>query len=195
MERQLTKRRRVYALEPSKITQAMFVKNYVSYLVPALMKINNKLSSEESNNCDLKSNVKYEVDMALVFSARGFAWSDGLKFKLQRDYFNIGRFHNPMSTDHHHLSPPLHHISTSSPRITSSIVIKNEADHGLVGHYDHQNALSTSVVFSSNPSFKSEVKKWTRRPKVLVTPRKRNLAAKEISEEEKIGSRLKNIRM
>ncbi|KAJ7955804.1 transcription factor bHLH [Quillaja saponaria] len=182
MERQLiTKRGRVYAVEPSKIAQAMFAKDYVNFLVPSLMKINSKLSSEENcSHFDLGTSVKYEVDMALVFSAQGFGWSNALKFKLQRDYANVGRsmFHTPLST-HLPLSSSLHNISTNSHRTCTSSIVQNEA-------HDHQNAV-TPVEFSPNTSFRSKVKKCRRKSKVLVQ-------AKE-SEEEKMGNRLKNIRM
>lgn len=89
METQSSKRRRVYSLEPSKVVQSLFARNYLNYLVPALMKIKAKsaTSVEDScRNCDVKKNVKYEVDMAMVFSAQGFAWSEGLKLKLQKDH-------------------------------------------------------------------------------------------------------------
>ncbi|RHN64716.1 hypothetical protein MtrunA17_Chr4g0072121 [Medicago truncatula] len=78
---QQNKRRRVYSVEPNTIVQTIFARNYLSYLVPALMKIKeNNISSKENIK-----NVKYEVDMAMVSSAQGFAWSDGLKLKLQKE--------------------------------------------------------------------------------------------------------------
>ncbi|ESW10798.1 hypothetical protein PHAVU_009G238800 [Phaseolus vulgaris] len=84
MEGQPAKRRRVYSLEPNKVEQAAFARSYMNYLVPALMKIKERSSSED---CDIQ-NVKYEVDMAMVHSAQGFAWSDALSVKLQRDRVN-----------------------------------------------------------------------------------------------------------
>ncbi|KAK7354716.1 hypothetical protein VNO80_20184 [Phaseolus coccineus] len=87
MEGQPAKRRRVYSLEPNKVEQAAFARNYMNYLVPALMKIKERSSSEDSGHCDIQ-NVKYEVDMAMVHSAQGFAWSDALSVKLQRDRVN-----------------------------------------------------------------------------------------------------------
>ncbi|KAL1335403.1 hypothetical protein HN51_064304 [Arachis hypogaea] len=77
------KRRRVYSVEAKKVAQSAFTRNYVNYLIPALTKIKNQNSTTTSS--DFK-NVKYEVDMAMAFSAQGFAWSHGLKLKLlQRD--------------------------------------------------------------------------------------------------------------
>ncbi|QHO50301.1 putative protein-like [Arachis hypogaea] len=77
------KRRRVYSVEAKKVAQSAFTRNYVNYLIPALTKIKNQNTTTTSS--DFK-NVKYEVDMAMAFSAEGFAWSHGLKLKLlQRD--------------------------------------------------------------------------------------------------------------
>jgi len=81
-EAQQNKRRRVYSVEPKKIVQTIFARNYLSYLVPALMKIKENTSSAKDNHI---KNVMYEVDMAMVLSAQGFAWSDGLKLKLQKE--------------------------------------------------------------------------------------------------------------
>ncbi|KAJ1393057.1 hypothetical protein SESBI_35235 [Sesbania bispinosa] len=89
MEGQSAKRRRVYSLEPNKVVQATFTRNYMNYLVPALMKIKEKSSTEHNSYCDFQSVVKYEVDKAMVFSAQGFAWSNALKVKLQRDGVNV----------------------------------------------------------------------------------------------------------
>ncbi|WVZ19579.1 hypothetical protein V8G54_006901 [Vigna mungo] len=86
MEGQPAKRRRVYSLEPNKVEQAAFARNYMNYLVPALMKIKERNTS--SQNCDIQNVVKYEVDMAMVHSAQGFAWSDALSVKLQRNRAN-----------------------------------------------------------------------------------------------------------
>ncbi|CAJ1975885.1 unnamed protein product [Sphenostylis stenocarpa] len=88
MEGQPAKRRRVYSLEPNKVEQAAFARNYMNYLVPALMKIKERSSSERSGHCDIQNVVKYEVDMAMVHSAQGFAWSNALSVKLQRGRAN-----------------------------------------------------------------------------------------------------------
>ncbi|QCE13431.1 transcription factor bHLH146-like [Vigna unguiculata] len=81
---QPAKRRRVYSLEPNKVEQAAFARSYMNYLVPALMKIKERITSSE--HCDdIQNVVKYEVDMAMVHSAQGFAWSDALSVKLQRN--------------------------------------------------------------------------------------------------------------
>jgi hypothetical protein len=84
---QQNKRRRVYSMEPNKIVQSIFARNYLSHLVPALMKIKENTSSTKDHN-NISKNVKYEVDMAMVLSAQGFAWSNGLKVKLQREHVN-----------------------------------------------------------------------------------------------------------
>ncbi|RYR30246.1 hypothetical protein Ahy_B01g055061 [Arachis hypogaea] len=62
------KRRRVYSVEAKKVAQSAFTRNYVNYLIPALTKIKNQNSTTTSS--DFK-NVKYEVDMAMAFSAQG----------------------------------------------------------------------------------------------------------------------------
>ncbi|CAI8611134.1 unnamed protein product [Vicia faba] len=77
------KRRRDYCMEPNKIAQSIFARKYLSYLVPALMKIKENPSFAKENNSGY---VKYEVDMAMVLSAQGCAWSNGLKLKLQKDH-------------------------------------------------------------------------------------------------------------
>ncbi|XP_045789895.1 transcription factor bHLH146-like [Trifolium pratense] len=83
MEGQQNKRKRVYSVEPNKVMQAKFSRNYINYLAPALMKIKERRSSIEAKN--VENVVKYEVDMAMVFSSQGFAWSNALKLKLQKD--------------------------------------------------------------------------------------------------------------
>lgn len=81
---QQAKRRRIYSLEPNKVVQATFTRNYMNYLVPSLMKIKEKNSKEEKKIFDIHNVIKNEVDMAMVFSAQGFAWSNALKVKLQK---------------------------------------------------------------------------------------------------------------
>ncbi|KAL2340295.1 hypothetical protein Fmac_008235 [Flemingia macrophylla] len=91
MEGQPAKRRRVYSLEPNRVEQAVFARNYMNYLVPALMKIKERSSSQHSGHCDdIQNVVKYEVGMAMVYSAQGYAWSNALSVKLQRDRDNVG---------------------------------------------------------------------------------------------------------
>lgn len=85
METREAKRRRVYTVEPKKIVESIFARNYLSYLVPALMMIKEESSGKDNSQCDINKNVKHEVDMAMVFSTQGFAWSNGLKVKLQSD--------------------------------------------------------------------------------------------------------------
>ncbi|XP_019454451.1 PREDICTED: uncharacterized protein At4g30180-like [Lupinus angustifolius] len=89
MEKQPCKRQRFHSLEPNKIVQYEFTRNYVHYLVPALMEIKEKNSAKGNIHCDFKNVVKHEVDLAMVFSAQGFAWSNGLKLKLEKDHANV----------------------------------------------------------------------------------------------------------
>ncbi|OIW14240.1 hypothetical protein TanjilG_21380 [Lupinus angustifolius] len=84
MEGQSAKRRRVYSLEPNNVEQAVFTTDYVNYLVPSLMKIKKCSFSGHNKQCNFQNIVKHEVDMAMVFSAQGFAWSGALKVKLLR---------------------------------------------------------------------------------------------------------------
>ncbi|XP_027918506.1 transcription factor bHLH146-like isoform X2 [Vigna unguiculata] len=85
MEGQVAKRRRVYSVEPNQIVQSIFTRNYLNHLVPALVKMKEK----DRSHCDINRAVKYEVDMAMVLSAQGFAWSNGLKVKLQNDRVRV----------------------------------------------------------------------------------------------------------
>lgn len=130
---QQPKRRRVYSLEPNKIVlQSIFARNYLSYLVPALMKIKEKsAAAKDTSHCDTDVNkdVKYEVGMAMVFSAQGFAWSNGLKVKLQRDHNNIAT--------------------------TSSGISENEASECSSRNICDQNEI-VPLDFSSNSGSKSE---------------------------------------
>ncbi|RDX63408.1 Transcription factor bHLH146, partial [Mucuna pruriens] len=128
MEGQVAKRRRVYSVEPNQIVQSIFTRNYLSHLVPALVKIKEKSSIEDNSHFDINNAVKYEVDMAMVLSAQGFAWSKGLKVKLQSDHVNAAK--------------------------TTSF-IENEAGKGSSKIYDKNEVVS--MEFSSNPSSKSQV--------------------------------------
>ncbi|KAE9591230.1 hypothetical protein Lal_00042521 [Lupinus albus] len=88
MEGHSAKRRRIYSLEPNKVVQTMFTRNYVNYLVPALVNIKKSGSAGYNKHRDFQNVVKHEVDMAMVFSAKGFAWSEALKVKLLRGHVN-----------------------------------------------------------------------------------------------------------
>lgn len=83
MEGQKAKRKRVYSVEPSKVVQAKFTRNYMNYLAPALKKIKERRNSMEDKK--VENVVKYEVDMAMVISSQGFAWSNALKSKLEKN--------------------------------------------------------------------------------------------------------------
>ena len=91
MDGQVSKRRRVYSLEPNEKGSSLFARKYVNHLVPALMKINQKKSISSDEN---------GVDMAMVLSADESAWSAALKQKLQTNV-NAGGFQNSSS---HHLT-------------------------------------------------------------------------------------------
>lgn len=82
----MTKRRRVYSLQPNTLPRAVFTKKYANHLVPALMNIgrNKDDSGERKDHDKLQKLVRHEVDQALVSSAQGFAWSSALNLELQR---------------------------------------------------------------------------------------------------------------
>ncbi|KAL6331997.1 hypothetical protein AAG906_020353 [Vitis piasezkii] len=97
-QHRITKRRRVYSLQPNTLPRTVFAKKYVSHLVPALMDIGNKPDSDQREDHELEKLVRYEVDKALVSSAEGFAWSRALNVKLQRGGLNVGRLQNSSIT-------------------------------------------------------------------------------------------------
>ena len=167
MEGQPAKRRRVYSLEPNKVAQSVFTRNYVNYLVPALMKIKEKSYAEDCSHCDLK-NVKYEVDMAMVFSAQGFAWSHGLKAKLQRDHVNVA---------------------------TTTGFAENEAGEASSRIYNQNEMVPPD--FPSNPSSKSQVDEvLVSKPECKDMPEMKNDFAREDNEDEDmIKSQLRSLRM
>lgn len=138
MEGQAAKRRRVYSVEPNQIVQSIFTRNYLNHLVPALVKIKEKGSIKEdsSSHCNdnINNAVKYEVDMAMVLSAQGFAWSNGLKVKLQSDDVHVN--------------------AAKSTRF-----LENEASEGSSKNnvYD-KNEVVPMEYFSSNPSSRSKCK-------------------------------------
>lgn len=97
-QHRITKRRRVYSLQPNTLPRTVFAKKYVNHLVPALMDIGNKPDSDQREDHELEKLVRYEVDKALVLSAEGFAWSRALNVKLQRGGLNVGRLQNSSIT-------------------------------------------------------------------------------------------------
>ncbi|XP_061361742.1 transcription factor bHLH146 [Gastrolobium bilobum] len=166
MEGQPAKRRRVYSLEPNKRVQSMFTRNYMNYLVPALMKIREKGSAEDNSHFDIMNVVKYEVDMAMVFSAQGFAWSNGLKVKIQRDHVNVA---------------------------TSTSFLENEAgSEGSSRIYD-QNEI-VPLDFSSNPSSKSQEEILGSKSKCKDMPEMKKDLTKEDNEDEDINNQFKSLR-
>ncbi|KAL9339344.1 hypothetical protein Peur_068359 [Populus x canadensis] len=174
MEEQMSaKRRCVHPLEPSLIAQTMFVRNYVSHLVPALTKIKTcrLLDDNYGHDSELDESVRYEVDMALVMSTPGFAWSRALKCRLHKNT-NAGRFHD--SSIHHHAS--LRRLSMHGPSI-----LKNDADNHSSPNITSQKRASPS------PNGKPKINKRLKRA------RSNKEAAKQ-SDEEQIGSRLASLR-
>lgn len=82
---QTIKRKRVYSFEPNVILRGDFSHKYIHYLLPTLIKIGKDRTRSKNENEEIKKIVRFEVDMALVLSANGFAWSHALKHKLERD--------------------------------------------------------------------------------------------------------------
>ncbi|KAK7413020.1 hypothetical protein VNO78_04849 [Psophocarpus tetragonolobus] len=165
MEGQPAKRRRVYSLEPSKVEQANFARNYMNYLVPALMNIKERSSSENSGHCDdIHNVVKYEVDMAMVYSAQGFAWSNALSVKLQRDRANVDSG-------------------------TSILVENNKVAQGTSSRICGQNCEIVSLDhLSSNPSLKPS-NKYKDMPEM-----KRGVKEEGEDEDEVINGQFKSLR-
>ncbi|KAK4257704.1 hypothetical protein QN277_007261 [Acacia crassicarpa] len=132
MEGKLTKRRRIYSVEPRKIAQAEFARIYLSHLVPALMKLNQKKLKKKkstvhsSEDDDEKKNscvnvVKHEVGMAMVCSAPpGFAWSKALKAKFQTDYTDVGKINDDDGDRHHTNAPSSPYNFSANPTTGSS---------------------------------------------------------------------------
>ncbi|AES66925.1 transcription factor/transcription regulator, putative [Medicago truncatula] len=69
--------------------QTIFARNYLSYLDLTLTKIKENNNSSKDNNSNHIKNVKYEVDIAMVFSAQDFAWGNILKLKLQKECHDV----------------------------------------------------------------------------------------------------------
>ncbi|XP_028751337.1 transcription factor bHLH146-like [Neltuma alba] len=113
MEGLAVKRRRVYSVEPNRIAEAAFARKYVSYLVPALTKM-----KESTESDSVKKAVKYEVDMALVLSAQGSAWSHALKLSLQQQ--NVVLNNGALSSS-----------SSSASTTTKKAAMVNECDQNL----------------------------------------------------------------
>ncbi|XP_041019125.1 transcription factor bHLH146 [Juglans microcarpa x Juglans regia] len=182
MERQMLTKRRIYSLEPNEKVRAVFARRYVDHLVPALLKINQKILSDENDNQPkdrLEKLVRHEVDMAMVLSADEFAWSRALKLKLQTndDHHNAGGFTNSSS---------LHHLTSSHSHYT------RRQNNGKISPLPHVSNALIPMKFSQNPNYsKPELKKLITRS----TRRSVILRKKDGSEEQKISSsQLKNLR-
>uniref|UniRef100_A0A1D1YAA8 Uncharacterized protein At4g30180 n=1 Tax=Anthurium amnicola TaxID=1678845 RepID=A0A1D1YAA8_9ARAE len=96
MEAQRSKWRRVYSFEPRMVMLANFSLRYFSYLMPVLHIIGKVRSSRRNTDKELEKIVNFEVNMALVASASGFAWSRALKRKLEKG-MNAKKFRNVTS--------------------------------------------------------------------------------------------------
>lgn len=182
MDRQLSKRRRVYSREPNEKVSALFARKYVNHLVPALRKIN-QLSSAENGVYEVEKIVRHEVDMAMVLSAEEFAWSRALKQKLQRNTVNAGGFQNPS----------FHHLTSLNCNFTcgqKSNCIIDEKGCESSSLPPVSNAL-IPMKFSQNPNNKLEIKKPIRAKRLLLPLKEENI---EENEEEKISCQLKKLR-
>ncbi|MQM16207.1 hypothetical protein Taro_049162 [Colocasia esculenta] len=80
-----SRRGRSHALGPNMVVFAIFSHRYITYLLPALFKVGASRLSHGNKDKEVKSVVRFEVDMALVLSARGFAWSHALREKLEQE--------------------------------------------------------------------------------------------------------------
>ncbi|MQM08253.1 hypothetical protein Taro_041108 [Colocasia esculenta] len=78
-----TKRKQTDSFGPNMPTLINFFYRYTSYLLPALLKIGAVKSCHGHRRREIEKVVRFEVDMALVVSASGFAWSRALKRKLE----------------------------------------------------------------------------------------------------------------
>ncbi|KAF9662609.1 hypothetical protein SADUNF_Sadunf18G0072100 [Salix dunnii] len=179
MEEQMSaKRRRVYPLEPNLIGQTMFVRNYVNHLVPALTKIRTCRSLDDNYGRDpeLDRSVRYEVDMAMVMSTPGFAWSRALKSRLHKNT-SAGGFHDP--SIHHHASSNagrFHDLSMHRPGI-----LKKDVDHHCLPNVTSQKKAAPS------PNGMANTNKKLKRRRTMKE-------AAEQTEEEQFGNRLASLR-
>ncbi|KAK7388112.1 hypothetical protein VNO78_22917 [Psophocarpus tetragonolobus] len=169
MEGQVAKRRRVYSVEPNQILlHSIFTRNYLNHLVPALVKIKEKSCIEDSSHCDINNAVKFEVDMAMVMSAQGFAWSNGLKVKLQSDHV------------HANAAKRNRFLENEAGESSSKICLKNEV---------------VPMEFSSNPSSKSQVEDFGSKSKCKdVSEMKTDLGREDDNEDEEINNQWKRLR-
>ncbi|KAM0933775.1 putative transcription factor IBH1-like, bHLH domain-containing protein [Dioscorea sansibarensis] len=83
-EKPRRKRRRVCAIEPNELVYASFPSNYISRLLPALVRVTGIASCEANKDEDMEKTVRFEVDMALATSTGCFKWSSALKHQLEQ---------------------------------------------------------------------------------------------------------------
>ncbi|KAH7671727.1 Myc-type basic helix-loop-helix (bHLH) domain-containing protein [Dioscorea alata] len=86
------KRRRVCAIEPNELVYASFPSNYISRLLPALVRVTGIASCEANKDEDMEKTVRFEVDMALATSTSCFKWSSALKHQLEQQQQQQGKF-------------------------------------------------------------------------------------------------------
>ncbi|XP_057863884.1 uncharacterized protein LOC131071926 [Cryptomeria japonica] len=60
-----------------------FVQQYISHLLPALERIEGERAKQSKSRREHV--IRYEVDMALALSAKGFTWSSALRSKLEKE--------------------------------------------------------------------------------------------------------------
>lgn len=89
--------KRVCSFEPSMAVLINFFYRYMAYLLPALLKIGTVRSCHGHQHEGIERIVRFEVDMALVVSASGFAWSRALKQKLEQGLMDVKKIHNSPS--------------------------------------------------------------------------------------------------
>uniref|UniRef100_A0A1D1ZLI3 Uncharacterized protein At4g30180 n=2 Tax=Anthurium amnicola TaxID=1678845 RepID=A0A1D1ZLI3_9ARAE len=79
-----SKRTRLCTFEPNMVMLASFSHRYMAYLLLALFKVGTTGSCRGNKDKEIGKTVRFEVDMALVVSASGFAWSRALRVKLEQ---------------------------------------------------------------------------------------------------------------
>ncbi|CAK7337546.1 unnamed protein product [Dovyalis caffra] len=178
------KRRRLYSLEPNLIAQTMFARDYVNHLVPALMKIKKEtpLDDKYGHDSELEKTVRHEVDLALVMSAPGFAWSQALKSRLRKN-INAGRFHD--SSIYHHDDSS---ASLKCPSMHGPSILKNDDNDPCSPRLTHANYNATAQMkVAPSPNGKAKINKKLKRDRTKTG------AAKQV-EQEQVGSQLASLR-
>ncbi|ERN07359.1 hypothetical protein AMTR_s00019p00234780 [Amborella trichopoda] len=167
---QIGKRKRVCVSSENMRFFVTFARNYVSYLLPALIKI----GSIADPDLEVEKLVRFQVDMALVLSAgSGFTWCKAMKCKLEKEthgIINMFMKQTPNST-----SPPCENsikFSTFSPfsRTFHHVgLLRNPNPNFLSLSYPSPQPKSLVENLSENPKPKSlMLLNPNRHPKSLV---------------------------